>query len=646
MDGWPADEAGEIADVLSAFEEMPLMLACYEGEDLRLAVASRTGRAAAAGVIGIGDSLLERAAALLGPQGLIDHLRDVMRSGEPVTIRDWRMQFEAGDGLVHDFYVRASFTPWHRPDGTIRGVVVTMQDTTEETRALLASRTEHAKARADILALQQALLPDSLPVLPAVQVAARYALAQDDTAAGGDWFDAVPTPTGRLALVVGDVVGHGVTASATMGQLRALLRARLTAGADPATAVAELDAFARIVTGAGAATVCVAELDPATGTLRYITAGHPAPILLAADGTATYLAPTPTAPLATTTAAERTPDVAIARVPAGGAVLLYSDGILERPGLTITTGQDELLRTAEVAFRNTVLPVGAPVGAAERLCVQSLELLTRYTGHGDDITLLAAHRTDPTPPLVLRLPAGPGSLEELRFALGLWLLNLGIDGGQEIEVQHAVGELVTNAIEHAYNTAPEGADPTPAPHGAVVEVRADIDETGTGSFTVVDRGLWREPGGADPFRGHGLSLVQAFGDLALTHDDVGTRARFTRPLTRPVALAPASSAPTPRPAALRIVEDPDDPARVIVSGVVDTSTSDEFDVRLRKASHGASTALTADLTGVVHLASCGVQVLHHLMADARANGTTLTLVALDGTPAATILDLVRLPRTP
>lgn len=75
-------------------------------------------------------------------------------------------------------------------------------------------------------------------------------------------------------------------------------------------------------------------------------------------------------------------------------------------------------------------------------------------------------------------------------------------------------------------------------------------------------------------------------------------------------------------------------------------TVDECDVRLRKASHGATTVLTADLTGVVHLASCGVKALYHLRADAHANGTTLTLTARDGSPAATILDLVHLPRTP
>ncbi|MER7759697.1 SpoIIE family protein phosphatase [Streptomyces sp. NPDC097619] len=370
--------------------------------------------------------------------------------------------------------------------------------------------------------------------------------AQDDTAAGGDWFDVIPTPTGRLALVVGDVVGHGVTASATMGQLRALLRARLATGTGPATAVAELDTFTRIVTGARAATVCVAELDPATGTLRYNTAGHPAPILLAADGTATYLTPTPTAPLATAPPTDTVHEAVTAEVPPGGALLLYSDGILERPGITITTGQDALLRTARDAFRNTVLPVGAPERAAERLCAQALELLTRYTGHSDDNTLLAAHRTDPTPPLTLRLPAASGSLAELRFELGLWLLNLGIDGAQEIEIQHAVGELATNAIEHAYNTAPEGAHPTPPPADATVEVRADIDAGGKATITVIDQGRWREPGSADAYRGHGLTLVEAFGELTLTHD-AGTRARFTRALTHPVALDRTSTHPTPAP---------------------------------------------------------------------------------------------------
>src|SRR6185369_3274019 len=112
--------------------------------------------------------------------------------------------------------------------------------------------------------LQRQLLPPGLPVLPAVLVAASY-LPAGGAAAGGDWFDAIALPGGRVALVVGDVVGHGMAASAAMGQLRAVLHDRLEESGDLLAAVRAADRTAHRVPEARVATVCGAVLNPADG---------------------------------------------------------------------------------------------------------------------------------------------------------------------------------------------------------------------------------------------------------------------------------------------------------------------------------------------------------------------------------------------
>ena len=135
---------------------------------------------------------------------------------------------------------------------------------------------------------------------------------------------------GRVALVVGDVAAHGVAAAAAMGRLRAVAEERLTSGADLAEVMRALDGFARSVPEAAAATVCVVVLDPASGRLEYCTAGTRRPSSWGRDGRSRYLRHSGAAPLATT--GEMT--MARDRVECGDLVVLYTDGILARPGRT------------------------------------------------------------------------------------------------------------------------------------------------------------------------------------------------------------------------------------------------------------------------------------------------------------------------
>jgi serine phosphatase RsbU (regulator of sigma subunit) len=128
--------------------------------------------------------------------------------------------------------------------------------------------------------MQDALLPSEVPVLPRAKVCATSLVA--DAAGGGDWFEALPVPDRSLALVVGDVPGQGMDASALMAPARAVMTERLRSGLGLSAALRSLDALSESVPELVGATLLVAVLDPVTRRLSYCTAGHPPPLVLPA----------------------------------------------------------------------------------------------------------------------------------------------------------------------------------------------------------------------------------------------------------------------------------------------------------------------------------------------------------------------------
>jgi hypothetical protein len=136
--------------------------------------------------------------------------------------------------------------------------------------------------------LQQRLLPSSLTVPSSVSVAARYRPAHARLGVGGDWYDVAELPDGGLAIAVGDIVGHGPRAAATMGQLRSAFAA-LAPAAGPAELLHRFDTFAARTPDAQFSSACLALLDPTTGALRYACAGHPPPMVIQADGSVSTL---------------------------------------------------------------------------------------------------------------------------------------------------------------------------------------------------------------------------------------------------------------------------------------------------------------------------------------------------------------------
>lgn len=261
--------------------------------------------------------------------------------------------------------VRGRSAPWDdrhpRHAGDLRGHLV---------EALFRrGRSEVAAARA----LQRTLLPASLPDVPGWVVDARYEPSGTGQV-GGDWYDAVLLPDGRLALVVGDVTGHGLPAAAAMGQLRNAARAFLLDAASPAVVLRRVGELARWVLPGQMATMAVAVLDPATGEVEHAGAGHLPPLVVRADGTAAWQ-PLLGGKLIGLLDAEP-PSARLALGP-GDALLLLTDGLVERRG--------ESLR---VAMARAVDQVGRPAPGRLPDVVARL----RDPASDDDATLLLLTR--------------------------------------------------------------------------------------------------------------------------------------------------------------------------------------------------------------------------------------------------------------
>ena len=489
----------------------------------------------------------------------------------------------------------------------------------------------NADGRGIVAELQEALLPTALPVLPRARIAARYLVAGQEQAAGGDWFDAIPLDGGAVALVVGDVVGHGLSASAAMGQLRAVLAELLAAEDDLGRVLRRTDAFAARMPSLRAATLVLVVLDPAAGTLRYTTCGHPPPLVIGVDGKARYLKGTGTGPLGTGSP----PVLASSALAPGELVLLYSDGLVERPDQTIAEGMAELAVVATDAAANR----DADPGAAERVCQLSVEVLTR-TGHTDDITALAAQwLADPVHPLRLALPSVRSSLTTARDSFADWLSRLDATADDADALHLAMVEMVTNAIEHAY--------PREAP--GIIELDASLGSDGSVTCLITDHGTWRPPDPADADRGHGLMVAGHVVDkLLVSHPAAGgTTVTLRHRLRRPAVLASGhqgehAAYPAEPPFTVDTSITAGSTARALVGGPVDIGTADLLARRLLSVSRGGTVPLVADLTGVTQLASAGVRVLYQVSEQLTVHGQELTLVTVRGSAAHLVLELVRL----
>ena len=378
----------------------------------------------------------------------------------------------------------------------------------------------YRNVRDSAIVMQQALLAPSVPVVPGADITAQYLVATEDTAAGGDWFDAIPLGD-RLVLVVGDVVGHGVEAAAVMSQLRTALRMQISQGHTIAEALEAVDRFHEQVPGSNSATLCVGSLDYATGEFQYCTAGHPPPLLVTADATARYVEPSGAGPLGSRVGFPLRTEV----LDVGDSILFYSDGLIERPGRPLGASTAEFADlAANIAGGIGGFVIDAPARTIDRICSETLELLLRSTGYSDDVTLLAAQRRTPPAPLHMTLDATIHAARAVRSRLRGWLSEIGADADDISDVVHAISEFVENAVEHGYGTE--------VPDGVVVE--ASLSGDGNLHAAVTDRGQWKDHREGEQGRGRGLAMAEALVSEALiTRGDKGTTASVTHRLSRP-----------------------------------------------------------------------------------------------------------------
>jgi PAS domain S-box-containing protein len=353
--------------------------------------------------------------------------------------------------------------------------------------------------------LQRSLLPERLPDLPGLKVAARYEPAAEEAEVGGDWYDVLPVPGGGVGLVMGDVAGKGLAAASMVGRLRSALRAYALEGHAPARVLEQLNRL--IWTEAEEsqmATLIYVVVDAVEGEVRWVNAGHPPPLLLDGDERPRYLEGGSSVPLGVLPFPDFE-EVAVPMAP-GATVVLYTDGLVERPGESIDRG---LGRLAE-AVR------GAPVEPKE-LCDHVLRELVPAGGTPDDIALLTLRTVPMTDRFAVEFPATPEALASMRAVLRRWLRHVGGDEQEITEIVTACGEAATNAIEHA------GAG-----GGAPFEVSGRFDLGGV-RITVRDYGAWRAPRPGD--QGRGLSLMRALMDsVEVTPTPEGTTVRLARTL--------------------------------------------------------------------------------------------------------------------
>ena len=221
--------------------------------------------------------------------------------------------------------------------GFVRDITERRRSREELTRLL---EREHETART----LQLALLPDALPDVPGHELAVRYLPGTQGSVAGGDWYDAFALPDGRFGVVIGDIVGRGIPAAATMGRLRNALRAYAIDGDPPGEVLARVHRLSDAFEDLPFATLLYLVLDASTGEGRFASAGHLPPLLVPRGGEAAYVPLRPGPPLGAPVAGGW-PEARLTLDP-GALLVLYTDGLVEEPGRPLTEGLLELARAA------------------------------------------------------------------------------------------------------------------------------------------------------------------------------------------------------------------------------------------------------------------------------------------------------------
>jgi anti-sigma regulatory factor (Ser/Thr protein kinase) len=368
--------------------------------------------------------------------------------------------------------------------------------------------------------LQRTLLPPNLPQSDAVSIAARYEPVSEGTVAGGDFYDSFFLPDGRLAMVIGDVVGRGVMAATVMGQVRAAVRGAALTDSDTTSVmnaldrvVWDLDALwpASMPLGSPRArpgmafggelfvTMLYGTVDPETGDVVLASAGHPLPALLyglESRGVGQPRGELLSMPVGPPLGIEGIRPPHHLRLGVGDMLVCFTDGLLERRGEAFDVGEERLLEVL------ADMPPGSPRSIAQFI----MDSMLQTSGQEDDCAVLAVGRSpEGHRRAAIVVPPMPESVRAARDWAREQLTDWRVGDSDQHTIVTGISELITNAVLHA---------------GTESHLTMDLD-TGIVAVTVADSGNRGEPllTGADTMavRGRGLSLVRAIADSFGAH---------------------------------------------------------------------------------------------------------------------------------
>jgi GAF domain-containing protein/anti-sigma regulatory factor (Ser/Thr protein kinase) len=405
--------------------------------------------------------------------------------------------------------------------GRVIGVLhvgsLTLRAFTDEERNLLqlaADRAALAIDHAELYeqrrlaeALQRTLLPQELGGFPGLEVTARYLPAAQGTNLGGDWYDLFPIGGGRVGIAVGDVVGRGLLAAALMAQLRTALRSYALDGHGPSEVVDRLNRMLAFLKPATMTTAAYLTLDPEHESVDVVSAGHMPPLVIAPDGTASYLDVSGGVALGVTRGARYR--VQTHRIEPGSTLVLFTDGVVEVRGESLDVGLERLRRIAERGF-----------GSVDALCDGVIEEMVADGRPADDVAILAVRLVPLGEELSTRWPAQAEALASVRHLLRRWLRHHGADDDEIYDITVGCQEACANAVEHAYAPGSEAFEVEARMIGRTVEI------------AIRDRGQWRRARGTH--RGRGLPMMEALMDsVHVQHAADGTAVVLRRELGRP-----------------------------------------------------------------------------------------------------------------
>jgi GAF domain-containing protein/anti-sigma regulatory factor (Ser/Thr protein kinase) len=381
-------------------------------------------------------------------------------------------------------------------------------DLAEELARRAAVAVEHARlyaAQRDVAeTLQHSLLPDEFPVIPGVDIAARYLPGGPGVEVGGDWYDVLSFRDGSLGIVMGDVVGRGVPAASLMGQIRNALRAYALEDPDPCTVLLRLNAVVgELGSAQNMATLVYGVFDLDSSTLTLANAGHPPPLIVNEKHEASFVDGRHGPPLGAVS--DPAYENVTAYLPPGSTFVAFTDGLVEDRSTPLDAGLD-LMRTL----------VASGPDDLETFCdhVMSAALADRLGG--DDAALVALRVLPVNDEVHLTLPRQPDVIRALRTTLRRQLRQAGASEQEQFEILVAAGEACANAIQHA------------GPASSTFDFDSFVgDEV---RIVVRDHGRWREQRPSDG--GRGLSIMNHFMDhVDVTRTGDGTEVSLRRMLS-------------------------------------------------------------------------------------------------------------------